>query len=393
MAIKTTRDCDLHNRRVLMRVDFNVPIKDGEIVNDTRIRAVLPGIRTALQAGARLILMSHFGRPEEGKPERRFSLAPVAERLGELLDAEVPLVTDYLERDPEPEPGQAVLLENVRFNRGEKSDDEALARRYAALCDIFVMDAFGSAHRAQASTHGVARFAPQAVAGELLHAELEALGRALKEPARPMVAIVGGSKVSDKLGVLDALIGLCDGLIVGGGIANTFLAAAGHPVGKSLYEPGFVDEAKRLLEAARERGVSLPLPVDAVVAEALAEDAEADVKPVHTVGKDDMILDIGPETAALYRPLLAQAATIVWNGPVGVFEIDQFAEGTRAVAEAVVASGAFSIIGGGDTIAALAKFGVTDRVSYISTGGGAFLEFLEGKTLPAVAILEERARD
>ncbi len=393
MSIKTTRDCDLHNRRVLMRVDFNVPVKDGDIVDDTRMRAALPGIRRALEAGARLILMSHFGRPEEGKPEARFSLAPVARRLGELLQADVPLVTDYLERNPEPEPGHAVLLENVRFNRGEKADDETLARRYAALCDVFVMDAFGSAHRAQASTHGVARFAPVAVAGELLHAELEALGRALKDPARPMVAIVGGSKVSDKLGVLDALIGLCDGLIVGGGIANTFLAAAGHPVGKSLYEPGFVEEAKRLLEAARKRGVSLPLPVDAVVAEALAEDAEADVKPVHEVGEEDMILDIGPETAAQYRPLLAKAATIVWNGPVGVFEIDQFAEGTRAVAEAVAGSGAFSIIGGGDTIAALAKFDVTDRVSYISTGGGAFLEFLEGKTLPAVAILEERARD
>lgn len=393
MNFQTLKDCDLRGKRVLMRVDFNVPVKDGAIADDTRIRAALPGIRKVLEAGARLVLMSHFGRPEEGKPEGRFSLRPVAQRVGELLGAEVPLVSDYLKRDPEPASGHAVLLENVRFNRGEKADDETLARRYASLCDVFVMDAFGSAHRAQASTHGVARFAPKAVAGDLLSAEFEALGRALENPARPLVAIVGGSKVSDKLGVLDALIQRCNGLIVGGGIANTFLAAVGHPVGKSLYEPSFIDEARRLLAAARERGVHLPLPVDAVVAKALAEDAEADVKPVNAISEDDVVLDIGPETAELYRPLLARAATIVWNGPVGVFEIDQFAEGTRAVAEAVASSGAFSIIGGGDTIAALAKFGVTDRVSYISTGGGAFLEFLEGKTLPAVAVLEARASD
>ncbi len=391
MAIKTTADFDLRGKRVLARKDFNVPLKDGRIVDDTRIRAAVPGIRRALDAGARLMLMSHFGRPEEGKPEARFSLQPVADRLGELLGGKVALVTDYLEHDPAPGPGQAVLLENVRFNKGEKSNDEGLSRRYARLCDIFLMDAFGTAHRAQASTCGVARFASAAGAGDLLHAELEALGRALRNPARPLLAIVGGSKVSDKVNVLDALIQRCDALIVGGGIANTFLAASGHPVGKSLYEAGFVDEAKRLIAAATERGVSLPLPVDVVVARALAEDAEADVKPVSEVGDEDLILDIGPETVALYRPHIAGAETIVWNGPVGVFEIDQFAEGTRAVAEAVAASGAFSIIGGGDTIAALARFGVTERVSYISTGGGAFLEFLEGKTLPAVAALEERA--
>ena len=391
MTIKTAADFDFKGKRVLARMDFNVPVKDGRIVDDTRIRAAVPGIRKALDAGARLMLMSHFGRPEEGKPEARFSLRPVAERLGELLGSEVALVTDYLEHDPAPGPGQAVLLENVRFNRGEKADDDALARRYAGLCDIYLMDAFGSAHRAQASTCGVARFAPEAGAGDLLHAELEALGRALENPSRPLLAIVGGSKVSDKVNVLDALIQRCDALIVGGGIANTFLAASGHPVGKSLYEAGFVDEARRLLDAARERGVSLPLPIDVVVADALAEDAEADVKAVNAVDGDDLILDIGPETVAHYRPHIAKASTIVWNGPLGVFEIDQFAEGTRAVAEAVAASGAFSIIGGGDTIAALAKFGVTDRVSYISTGGGAFLEFLEGKTLPAVAALETRA--
>lgn len=391
MTIKTTADFDLKGKRVLSRQDFNVPVKGGRIVDDTRIRAAVPGIRKVLDAGARLMLMSHFGRPEEGKPEARFSLRPVAERLGELLGSEVVLVTDYLERDPAPEPGQAVLLENVRFNRGEKADDDALARRYAGLCDIYLMDAFGSAHRAQASTCGVARFAPEAGAGDLLHAELEALGRALENPSRPLLAIVGGSKVSDKVNVLDALIQRCDALIVGGGIANTFLAASGYPVGKSLYEAGFVDEAKRLLDAARKRGVNLPLPIDVVVADALAEDAEADVKSVNEVGGDDLILDIGPETVAHYRPHIAKASTIVWNGPVGVFEIDQFAEGTRALAEAVAGSGAFSIIGGGDTIAALAKFGVTERVSYISTGGGAFLEFLEGKTLPAVAALEARA--
>ena len=391
MAVAQLSELDLKDKRVLMREDFNVPLKEGAVASDARIQAALPGIRQALDAGARVLLMSHLGRPEEGKPEERFSLRPVAKRLGELLGRDVPLVGDYLDAPPTPEPGQAVLLENVRFNPGEKADDETLARRYAAMCDVFVMDAFGSAHRAQASTHGIARFAPAACAGPLLAAELEALGRALENPERPLAAIVGGAKVSGKLQVLEALIDKCDVLIVGGGIANTFLAAAGHPVGKSLYELDFVEEARRLIDGAREKGVKLPLPVDVVVAGELSEGAEADVKPVSDVGGQDMILDIGPETAELYRRALRDSATIVWNGPVGVFEFDQFAEGTRAVAEAVAASGAFSIIGGGDTIAALDKFSVRERVSYVSTGGGAFLEFLEGRTLPAVAALQARA--
>lgn len=390
MAIKTLGDFELRDKRVLMREDFNVPLNGGKVANDARIRSALPGIRQALDAGARLILMSHLGRPKEGEPDERFSLRPVATRLGALLHAEIPVVCDYLEHPPQPESGQAVLLENVRFNRGEKADDPDLARRYAALCDIYVMDAFGSAHRAQASTHGVARFAPAACAGPLLMAELEALGRALKDPARPLAAVVGGAKVSDKVEVLKALVQKCDRLIVGGGIANTFLAGAGHAIGKSLYEPGFVDEAKDILREASERGVIFPLPTDVVVAARLAEDAEADVKPVGELTSTEVILDIGPNTAATYRQALKDAATIVWNGPVGVFEYAQFAEGTRAVAEAIAASGAFSIIGGGDTIAALDKFGVRDRVSYISTGGGAFLEFVEGKHLPAVVVLEER---
>ncbi len=391
MNIDTLEKMDLAGRRVLIREDFNVPLCEGRIENDARIRAALPGIREALDGGARILLMSHLGRPEEGRFDSAFSLAVVAERLGTLLGTPVELIRDYLQNPPLPEPGTAVLLENVRFNRGEKADDEPLARRYASLCDLFVMDAFGSAHRAQASTHGVARFAPKVCAGPLLANEIKALGRALKDPARPFAAIVGGSKVSGKLEVLNSLVDKCDVLIVGGGIANTFLAAAGEPVGRSLYEPELVPEAIKIIEAARVRGVNLPLPVDVVVSWELSESAEADVKPVAGVTNEDMILDIGPDTASLYKDALKGAETIVWNGPVGVFEFDQFGEGTRAIAEAVAASGAFSLVGGGDSIAALDKFGMRERVSYISTGGGAFLDFIEGKKLPALAILEQRA--
>ncbi|HEX5313580.1 MAG TPA: phosphoglycerate kinase, partial [Gammaproteobacteria bacterium] len=382
----------LGGKRVLMRVDFNVPLKDGAIANDARIEAALPGIRRLLDSGARLLLMSHLGRPEEGKPEKKYSLEPVARRLGELLGAEVPLARDYLNDAPQPAAGQALLLENVRFNEGEKKNDAALAKRYAALCDLYVMDAFGSAHRAQASTEGVTRVAPAACAGPLLVAELEALGRALEKPARPFAAILGGAKAADKLGVIEALVEKCDTLILGGGIANTFLAATGNPVGRSLHDADFLDEARKLIDRARARGVRLPLPSDVVVAEELSEDAEADVRASAEVAPGEMILDIGPETAAIYRRALADAATIVWNGPIGVFEHDQFAQGTRAIAETVAASGAFSLIGGGDTIAALDRFGLRERVSYVSTGGGAFLEFVEGKKLPAVAALEDRAR-
>ncbi|MCG6872839.1 MAG: phosphoglycerate kinase [Gammaproteobacteria bacterium] len=390
MIIKMT-DLDLAGKRVLIRQDLNVPIKDGKVASDKRIRASLPTIEMCIQAGARVLLMSHLGRPTEGEPAAEFSLRPVAEYLSEALGKPVRLNTDYLERAPELADGDVVLLENVRFNRGEKSDDEGLARAYAGLCDVYVMDAFGTAHRAQASTHGVGRFAPVACAGPLLAGELEALGRALDQPARPLVAIVGGSKVSTKLTVLDSLSGTVDQLIPGGGIANTFIAAAGHPVGKSLYEADLVPEAKRLMEAARARGGEIPVPTDVVTGKAFAEDAEATIKPVEAVEADDMIFDIGPETAAHYAGMLASAGTIVWNGPVGVFEFDQFGAGTRTVGESIADSPAFSIAGGGDTLAAVDKYGIGDRISYISTGGGAFLEFLEGKTLPAVAMLEQRA--
>lgn len=390
MRARTLEDCDLKGRRVLMRVDFNVPASDGEISSDARIRAALPGIRRVLDSGGRLQLMSHFGRPDEGQREAKYSLGPVAERLGALLGKEVPLIEEYLGNPPEVEDGGVVMLENVRFNRGEKADDESLARRYGELCDVFVMDAFGSAHRAQASTHGVALAAPEAVAGPLLVAELEALGRALDDPGRPLAAILGGAKTSDKLDVLHALVGFCDVLIVGGGIANTFLAATGLDVGKSLYESEFVEDAKKILETARKRKVVFPLPQDVVVADELTEDARADVKAVVEVDGDDLILDIGPDTVDTYRKALKEAQTIIWNGPVGVFEYPQFAEGTRAVAEAVAGSGAFSLIGGGDTIAALDRFGLRSRVSYISTGGGAFLDFVQGRKLPAVAALEAR---
>ncbi|HSH40948.1 MAG TPA: phosphoglycerate kinase [Arenicellales bacterium] len=390
MAVKKLMELDLAGKRVLIREDLNVPIADGVVTSDQRIRSALPTLEAALAAGAAVLIMSHLGRPTEGEYSQELSLAPVAARLGELLGRPVRLEKDYLEGEVTVRPGEVVLLENVRFNRGEKADDEALARRYAGLCDVFVMDAFGTAHRAQASTHGVARLAPEVCAGPLLVQELDALGRALESPQRPMVAIIGGSKVSTKLTVLDALSAVVDQLIPGGGIANTFLAAAGFDVGRSLHEADLVAEAARLMEQARARGGEIPVPTDVVVGAELSGDAEAVVKPVSEVGADDMILDIGPQTARHYAELLKGAGTVVWNGPVGVFEYDQFGKGTEAVARAVAGSAAFSIAGGGDTIAAIDKYGVADGISYISTGGGAFLEFLEGKTLPAVAVLEER---
>ncbi len=391
MSVTKMTDLDLGGKRVLIRQDLNVPIKDGKVADDTRIRASLPTIEHCVEAGARVMLMSHLGRPVEGEYNDEFSLAPVVEHLSSLLGQNVRLITDYLEKAPEVAEGEVVVLENVRFNKGEKSDDDELAKKYAALCDIYVMDAFGTAHRAQASTHGVARYAPVACAGPLLAGELEALGRALDNPARPMVAIVGGSKVSTKLTVLESLSRVVDGLIVGGGIANTFIAAAGYNVGKSLYEPDLVEEARKLSKQAKARGGDIPVPVDVVCAKEFAEDAEATLKRVDEVGDDDMIFDIGPETAQQLAEILKSAGTIVWNGPVGVFEFDQFGEGTRAIAMAIAESPAFSIAGGGDTLAAVAKYDIADKVSYISTGGGAFLEFLEGKKLPAVAILEQRA--
>jgi len=391
MSIIKMTDLELAGKRVLIREDLNVPLDEaGHITSDARIRASLPTIQSALKTGARIMLVSHLGRPEEGKFDAALSLAPVASRLTELLGVKVPLVKDWI-NGVEVTPGSAVLCENVRFLKGERKDDEALAKKMAALCDIYVMDAFGTAHRAEASTHGVAKYAPIACAGPLLAGELEALGRALEHPERPLAAIVAGSKVSTKLTVLDALIKAVDQMIVGGGIANTFIAAAGYKVGKSLHEPDLIPEAKRIMQAAQARGGRIPLPVDVVVAREFSASAEADVRKVSEVGADEMILDIGPDTAEMYVQLLKQAGTIVWNGPVGVFEFDQFGEGTRAVANAVAESKAFSIAGGGDTLAALDKYGVTDRVSYVSTGGGAFLEFIEGKKLPAVAVLEERA--
>jgi phosphoglycerate kinase len=384
-------ELDLRGKRVLIREDLNVPVADGKVTSDARIRAALPTLRHAMQAGARVMVMSHLGRPTEGEYDPAQSLAPVAERLTGLLGTKVRLVRDWLD-GVELAPGELVLCENVRFNKGEKKDDEGLSRRMAALCDVFVMDAFGTAHRAEASTHGVARFAPIACAGPLLAGELEALGRALEHPKRPLVAIVAGSKVSTKLTVLESLTGVVDKLIVGGGIANTFIAASGHQVGKSLMEADLIPEAQRLMAAAQARGGEIPVPSDVVVADKFAADAEADVRKVDGVGAGEMILDIGPDTAERFAKILREAGTIVWNGPVGVFEFDQFGSGTKALAEAIAQSPAFSIAGGGDTLAAIEKYGVEDRIGYISTGGGAFLEFLEGKTLPAVAILEQRAR-
>ena len=393
MPVLEMTGLDLAGKRVLIRQDLNVPIKDGVVGSDQRIKASLPAIRHCIDAGARLMIMSHLGRPEEGNPEAQFSLQPVADYLGKALGKPVPLVSNYLEQAPEMSDGDVVLLENVRFNAGEKANDESLSRQYAALCDIYVMDAFGTAHRAQASTHGAGRFAPIACAGPLLAAELDALGKALNNPASPVVAIVGGSKVSTKLTVLDALSGIVDQLIPGGGIANTFIAAAGYNVGKSLVEVDLIPEAKRLVEQARDRGGDIPIPTDVVCGKEFSESAAAEVKPVSEVEDDDMILDIGPETAAHFASILQQAATIVWNGPVGVFEFDQFGEGTRTLSQAIAASPAFSIAGGGDTLAAVDKYGIAQQVSYISTGGGAFLEFLEGKQLPAVAMLEQRYSD
>jgi len=392
MTILRMMDLELRNKRVLIREDLNVPVKDGRVSSDARIRAALPTIKAALDGGARVLLMSHLGRPTEGVFDDENSLAPVADRLTELLGRRVNLVNDWID-GVEVAEGEVVLCENVRFLKGEKADDESLARKMAALCDIFVMDAFGTAHRAQASTHGVARFAPVACAGPLLSRELEALGHALENPKRPLVAIVGGSKVSSKLTVLESLSRVVDRLIVGGGIANTFIAAAGHDVGKSLHEPDLIPEAKRLMEQARAKGGEIPVPTDVVVAAEFDASAEADVKQVEDIAADEMVLDIGPDTAEAFAESLKEAGTIVWNGPVGVFEFDQFGQGTQILAEAIAESSAFSIAGGGDTLAAVDKYGIADRVSYISTGGGAFLEFLEGKTLPAVAMLEARGSE
>jgi len=383
-------DLDLRDKRVLIREDFNVPLKDGVITDDTRIRAALPGIRHALARNARLMLVSHLGRPKEGVFDETESLAPVARHLSTLLGMEVPLKRDWLE-GVEVEPGKAVLLENCRFNKGEKKNDEALARKMAALCDIYVNDAFGTAHRAEATTHGIAKFAKTACAGPLMAAEIEALTQALEKPARPLVAIVGGSKVSTKLTILASLAEKVDQLIVGGGIANTFLLAAGGRIGKSLAEADLVGEAKKIIEIIKAKGGVVPVPVDVVCAREFSATARAEVKATGNVADDDLILDIGPQTARTLADIIGKAGTIVWNGPVGVFEFDQFGEGTKTIAGAIASSKAFSIAGGGDTLAAVAKYGIADKVSYISTGGGAFLEFLEGKKLPAIEILEQRA--
>ena len=391
MSVIKMTDLDLAGKRVLIRQDLNVPVKDGKVTSDKRIRASMPTIEHCIKAGARVMLMSHLGRPTEGKPEDEFSMQPVADYLSDALGNEVKLVKDYLDAAPELQDGEVILLENVRFNIGEKKNAEDLSRKYAALCDIYVMDAFGTAHRAQASTHGAGTYAPVACAGPLLAGELEALGKALDNPARPMAAIVGGSKVSTKLTVLESLSGVVDQLIPGGGIANTFIAAAGYNVGKSLYEQDLIPEAKRLMEAAKAKGGEIPVPTDVVVGKEFSESAEATVKAVADVEDDDMIFDIGPDTAVRFAEMMKAAGTIVWNGPVGVFEFDQFGKGTQVLGMAIADSAAFSIAGGGDTLAAVDKYDISEKVSYISTGGGAFLEFLEGKKLPAVAMLEEKA--
>ncbi|EMR12432.1 phosphoglycerate kinase [Methylophaga lonarensis MPL] len=392
MSVIKMADLDLTDKKVLIRQDLNVPLKSGVVADGTRILASLPTIKLALEKGAKVMVMSHLGRPTEGEYEHKYSLAPVANYLSALLDQPVRLEQNWLEPDFIPvERGEVVICENVRFNVGEKANDDALARRMAQMCDVYVMDAFGTAHRAQASTHGIAKYAPIACAGPLLAAELEALSKALDKPARPMVAIVGGSKVSTKLTVLESLSEKVDQLIVGGGIANTFIAAAGFNVGKSLYEEDLLDTCRRLTEDAKRRGADIPVPIDVVCGKHFAENAEAELKSVDKVADDDMIFDIGPKSAAQLAEILKNAGTIVWNGPLGVFEFSQFSEGTKEIAMAIAESNAFSIAGGGDTLAAVSKFKVCDDVSYISTGGGAFLEFLEGKKLPAVEILEQRA--
>lgn len=389
MSIVRMTDLDLSGKRVLIRQDLNVPIENGRITSEQRITASLPTLKRALEQGAAVMVTSHLGRPKEGVWTEADSLAPVAARLSELLGREVPLVRDWID-GVDVQPGQLVLLENCRMNVGEGKDDDALSKKYAALCDVFVMDAFGTAHRAQASTHGVIRFAPVAAGGPLLMAELDALAQALDAPAKPLLAIVAGSKVSTKLELLANLVGKVDQLIVGGGIANTFIAAAGYNVGKSLYEPDLLDTAKKIVADAKARGADIPLPVDVVTAKQFMPDAVAEVKAVDAVAEDDLILDIGPQTAAQYAQLIEKAGTVVWNGPVGVFEFEAFSKGTEALARAIASSPAFSIAGGGDTLAAVDKFDIAEQVSYISTGGGAFLEFLEGKTLPAVAALDAR---
>ena len=389
MKMTQMKDVDLSGQRVLIREDLNVPIKDGKVGSDARIRASLPTIQHAHEAGAMVMLMSHIGRPIEGQYDEAFSLQPVAEHLSALLDHPVRLEKDWID-GVNGEAGDIILCENVRFNVGEKADDASLAKKMAALCDVFVMDAFGTAHRAQTSTHGVAKYAPIACAGPLLAAELEALGKALFEPAKPMLAIVGGAKVSTKLTVLDSMLDKVDQLIVGGGIANTFIAAKGFSVGKSLYEPDLIKEANALMAKAEKNGASIPVPVDVVCGKAFSETADAVVKSVQEVEADDLILDVGPQTAMQYADIVKAAGTIVWNGPLGVFEFDQFAGGTKTLSQAIAASSGFSIAGGGDTLAAVDKYHIAKEVSYISTGGGAFLEFLEGKTLPAVSVLVER---
>tara|TARA_Y100000034_G_scaffold53571_1_gene65733 strand:+ start:805 stop:1980 length:1176 start_codon:yes stop_codon:yes gene_type:complete len=391
MSVIKMADLDLNGKRVLIREDLNVPVKEGKVTSDARIRAALPTIKLALEKGAKVMVMSHLGRPTEGEYDEAFSLAPVVNYLNDALEQTVRLEKDYLE-GVDVADNEVVVFENVRFNAGEKKNDEALSKKLAALCDVYVMDAFGTAHRAQASTHGVGLFADVACAGPLLAAELDALGKALDNPTRPLVAIVGGSKVSTKLTVLDSLSKVVDQLVTGGGIANTFIAAAGHSVGKSLFEADLIDEANKLSAAAKANNGEIPVPTDVVVGNEFSESAVATLKDVNEVTDEDMIFDIGPDTANQLAKIIANAGTVVWNGPVGVFEFDQFGNGTRAIADAIANSSAFSIAGGGDTLAAIDKYGIADKVSYISTGGGAFLEFLEGKKLPAVAMLEERAK-